>query len=314
MTIYVFGSINTDIIAKVRRIPVPGETMIAQSSITKPGGKGCNQAVAAARMGSSVKMIGKVGQDLFAQAAIENLKNNKIDVAAVGSSAKPSGIALINVDLKAENCIVVVSGANEDVTADQFNFSDFGKDDVLLLQMEVPLEESLKLLKKVKGKIKTTILNVAPFGKLPEEIYDYLDYLIVNEHEAVGIAKTLDMDYNLLPSKLAANISQKIPCRVIVTNGPEGCFLGSKGQVWHVPALPVQPVDTTGAGDTFCGIFASILDQGQEDLQAMRIACIGASLACLVEGAQDGMPTMSQIMTEVEKNQQSQQTATKLAV
>ncbi len=314
MTVYVFGSINTDIIAKVRRIPMPGETMIAQSSITKPGGKGCNQAVAAARAGSGVKMIGKVGKDLFAQSAIENLKNNKIDAAAVGASDKPSGIALINVDLKAENCIVVVSGANEDVTADQFTFDKFNKDDVLVLQMEVPIEESLKLLKKVKGKIKTKILNVAPFGKLPDDIYDYLDYLIVNEHEAVGIAKSLNMDYNLLPSKLASNISQKISCRVIVTNGAEGCFLGNKGQVWHVPALPVQPIDTTGAGDTFCGIFASILDQGQDDLHAMRMACIGASLACLVEGAQDGMPTMDKIQAEANKSQQFKEAITKLAV
>lgn len=314
MTVFVFGSINTDIIAKVRRIPMPGETIIAQTSLTKPGGKGANQAVAAARSGSNVQMIGKLGNDLFADSALENLRANSIDITTVGRSDKPSGIALINVDLKAENCIVVVSGANEDVKADQFDVAAVKPGDVLLLQMEVPLDENIKLLKKISGKIKTKILNVAPFGKLPEEIYDYLDYVIVNEHEAVGIAKSLNLDYNLLPAKLAANIAQKIPSAIIVTNGPEGCFLARKDHIWHAPALSVQPVDTTGAGDTFCGIFASALAQSYSELDAIRLASIGASLACLVEGAQDGMPSLEKIEAESKKSAQSKNPITKLAV
>jgi len=313
MSVYVFGSINTDIIAKVRRIPNPGETMIAQSSITKPGGKGANQAVAAARAGSVVKMIGRLGQDLFADAAIENLSKNGIDTACVGRSAKASGVALINVDQRGENCIVVVPGANEDVVAADFKFSAFSANDALVLQMEVPIEESLKLLQSVKGKIKTKILNVAPFAKLPMDIYQYLDYLIVNEHEAVGIAKLLNMDYNLLPAKLAENIAHKIPCRVIVTNGAEGCYLASRDDVWHIPAMVVQPVDTTGAGDTFCGIFAALLEQGKTDIEAAKIASVGASLACLVEGAQDGMPKLDKIMSCIDQLPPVKKLATRLA-
>lgn len=293
--ILVFGSINMDLVASVPAIPRPGETVLSPGYRALFGGKGANQAVAAARMGGAVSMVGRVGRDSFGDACRANLAANGVGTAHVASCGEPTGCAFITVDEAGENAITVASGANRRVEADDLPASILGPKTVAVLQMEVPLAASLAAARRVKSAGGQVIWNLAPaparLGR--DELLDLLattDVLVVNEIEAAMAAAVLDGPTDFTAAAQLLAVRGGLAC--VVTAGGAGAFMATAdGGLRHVPAVPVTPVDTTGAGDTFVGVLASELAAQAELETALQQACAAASMACLAAGAQEGMPT-----------------------
>lgn len=305
--ILVFGSINMDLVASVRAIPRPGETVLSPGYRTLFGGKGANQAVAAARMGGHVMMIGRIGRDSFGEACRANLAANRVRTDHVAMSDVPTGCAFITVDEAGENAITVASGANRMLDAHDLPTGLLGPETVAVMQMEVPLAASLAAARRVKSAGGQVIWNLAPTPARLEraELLDLLattDVLVVNEIEAAMVATVLDgaTDFKAAAQLLAAQGG--LSC--VVTAGGAGAFMAAPGgALRHVPAVPVTPVDTTGAGDTFVGVLAGELAARAELEMALTQACAAASMACLSAGAQEGMPTRAALKTWLDDRQ-----------
>jgi ribokinase len=303
-TVLVFGSVNIDLVACVEAIPRPGETVLAQRYETLFGGKGANQAVAASRaLGGPpgrVTMIGRVGSDSFGEAALGNLAANGIAVEMVRRSEVSTGCAFITVDDRGENAITVAVGANATVAADDVGDTDIAQARVLVLQMEVPVEQSLAVATRARASGVCIIWNLAPVppaldGGLCRRIAAVTDILIVNEHEAVAFAAAIGApaaDYGTAAANIAANGVRT----VVVTAGAAGALAVHRdGRRATAAALAVTPVDTTGAGDTFVGVFAAGMAEGRSFEEALARGCRGASLACMTMGAQAGMPSRTDL-------------------
>jgi ribokinase len=292
--ITVFGSINIDLVTRVARTPGPGETVRGSDYRLIPGGKGANQALAARRAGASVRLLGAIGYDAFADIALIELKPAGVDVSGVARPSATTGLAIITVDDKGENTIVVSPGANAHATAASIPLGIFGPRDTLLLQMEVPFAESLAAAKIARAAGTRVILSVAPYTALPAEDVAAFDVIIVNEHEAADLAKHLGIAARGADATVTA-LARRLGHTVIATLGPEGAIAATGTEVIRVPALKVTPVDTTGAGDTFCGVLAAYLDEGADLNTAMRMAAIAGSLAVTKEGAQPSFPMRAAI-------------------
>jgi ribokinase len=303
--ILVFGSINMDLVAEVATIPRPGETVLSPSYAHLFGGKGANQAVAAARVArpGGVTMVGCVGDDPFGRMCTANLAANGVDVRAIGISEHPTGCAFITVDRAGQNAITVASGANAQLGASSVPDGHFGAGTTGVFQMEVPFAASLEVARRLKacGRV---IWNFAPvpaeFGS--EELSALLaatDVFVVNEIEARSAAAILGVsDQGLEADAQALAASGSAAC--VVTAGEHGAVAFIQEGKRHIaPALAIQPVDTTGAGDTFVGILAAGLHAGKAFGAALQEACIGASLACRAKGAQAGMPNQTEIQAAV---------------
>ncbi|MGO4173910.1 ribokinase [Bosea sp. TAF32] len=294
--ILVFGSINVDLVARVATIPGPGKTVLAPSYERHFGGKGANQAVAAARLAAHgrVAMAACVGDDGFGRESIDNLAASGVAVDLVRTGAKPTGCAFITVDARAENAITVASGANLEPGADDVPEALLGADTLLVLQMEVPFAQSLVLARRVRASGGRVVWNCAPVpdGFPAADAAALLaasDVLIVNEHEAADIAAALGH-----PGGEIAGLIAGTATRCIVTAGAEGAYgYTPEGERLHAAAPRIEPVDTTGAGDTFVGAVAAALDEGLDLQQALDIGCSAAALSCLARGAQAGMPLRS---------------------
>lgn len=299
--ILVFGSLNADFFLSVRTFPAPGETVLTPGALIKAGGKGANQAAAAAKAGGLVKMIGAVGTDEVAKVPITALRSLGVDCSAMQVSELATGMAMIMVDGQGENSIVVASGANTAVSADAVAQTALNEDVVLVMQMEVPPAENFKLLRRAKAAGARTILNVAPACPIPEADLELADYLILNEIEADAVYASLFEKTFLSVEEKAAAIAEKTGGVCLVTMGAGGVAGAENGEIFKVSALSVQPVDTTGAGDAFVGIFAAMLDNGLDTRQAARYAAAGAGLACLKIGAQEALPSLKEIETRVEE-------------
>lgn len=302
-TILVFGSINVDLVARVAAIPRPGETVLAPSYETVCGGKGANQAVAAARMaapGTAVAMVGRVGEDAFGSVVLGNLRRNGIETAGVAAGPEPTGCAFISVDGRGENAITVASGANGVLSADAVPAELIGPDTVAVLQMEVPFEASLQVARRTRDAGGRVLWSYAPApaGFPPEKLRALLgasDVFIANEHEAMAAAGLLGHEAATSP-EASAWLARATGATVILTAGADGAFAFlPDGSEETAPALEIEPVDTTGAGDTFAGILAAELAAGSALPEGLRSACIGASLACLAAGAQTAMPRRAEI-------------------
>jgi len=242
--IVVFGSINTDIMMQLDRLPKPGETLLASHAMYSPGGKGANQALAARLAGSEVKLFGQVGNDHFGPASLEILKAGGVDLSGVGASDANTGCASIWVDSGGENSIALDAGANTSTRASQVPDADLGPETVVLMQMEVTPGESWALVKRAKQRGAKVILNVAPAAMVPHDILGMLDYLIVNELEAVAVAHEVGLTTET-PTQIPRALARQYGNTCIMTLGGAGllCF-GPEGG-WQVPALPIAPVDTT---------------------------------------------------------------------
>jgi ribokinase len=288
----VFGSINVDLLFKVPSLPRPGETVLCPGYERAAGGKGANQATAAARAGAVVRMIGHVGDDSFGRFAREAMVAAGVYCAAIGTSPKATGIAVIGVDQDAENQIIVASGANLDTAAGQVKDSELASGVTVLCQNEVRAEASLALLERAKARGARTILNLAPAGTVPPSVLSMIDLLVVNEIEgrmAAGCADGAEV------AAFARDLATTYDLTCVVTLGAEGALAIGPNLALRVAALPIEPVDTTGAGDAFVGVLAASLDLGHELGAALRRASVAAGLACTKLGAQTSQPSAAQI-------------------
>lgn len=292
--IVVFGSINIDLVARVPALPRAGETVAGPDYQAIPGGKGANQALAARRAGADVVMVGAVGRDGFAGPALSVLSAGGVDVSRVASVDAPTGAAFIAVDGEGQNQIVVAAGANAAVRAAALDGLAASPRDILLLQWEVAESEILAAARWARGREMRVMLNRAPAGPISAELATLLDVVIVNEHEVLALAAGFgfaDQDADTV----AAALSERHGLAVAVTLGAEGAICWADGIRHESPAYPVEVVDTTAAGDTFCGALAAALDRRRGLETAVEFAAAAGSLACTRFGAQSSIPDRAAI-------------------
>lgn len=296
--ICVVGSINMDLVVTVDHFPQPGETLFGKEFRTFPGGKGANQAIAAGRLQADVRMVGKVGDDIYGEQLILNLQKNRVNPEGVFVDPDVStGVAVIKVDGAGENQIVVVSGANGKLDSrfiDQ-QFAAMLEYDIFLFQLEIPLETVVYAIKKLKRHCKTIILDPAPACRLPDEIFGCLDYITPNEMEMAMITgkriKTAD------DAKEAGDwLRRKGVGTVIIKMGKNGAYLSSDQECSLIPGFTVNAVDTTGAGDSFNAGFGVSLAHGNNLRESVRFANAVGALSTTAEGAQSAMPNWDQVM------------------
>ncbi len=287
--ITIVGSINLDLVADVERLPAPGETVPGSTFRTAPGGKGANQALAAARAGGQVRMVGAIGKDAFAGEATALLTQGKVDLTAVSETHASTGVALIFVDGKGENVIVVVPGANAAVLPGDVAKADLRKGDILLLQHEIPLDTVGAALDAARSAGAVSILNTAPFRADAADLLAKADYVVANETEFGLYVEALALAGSDRESQMRAFVDAT-GRTIVVTLGGEGVVALEADHFLRLPALPVKPVDTVGAGDTFCGYFAAGLAEGLPLDRALARATAAGSLACLKPGAQPAIP------------------------
>ena len=292
--VVIVGSLNSDIVVTAPRHPSPGETVLGETVAMFPGGKGANQAVAAARAGGTVTMVGRVGADAAGTVLTDGLRADGIDVGNVGiCQHDPTGTALIVVATDSgENTIVVVPGANAKLRPvhidDAFATEGAGAGSVLLAQLEIPLPSVTHALELAKDRGMTTILNAAPATPGFGPLLPLVDLLVVNEHELGAAAGVEGLEAGV------ATILEKVPA-VIVTLGSQGALVADRSGSHRIAAHAVEPVDTTGAGDAFCGVLAASLAAGLDLRAAARRANAAGALATTVAGAQPSAPTAEAI-------------------
>jgi ribokinase len=292
--VVVFGSINLDLVTRVPRLPSPGETLIGSGFASYPGGKGANQALAAARAGAVVRMYGAVGRDGAAASALVLLRAGTVDVAGIRAVDAPTGCATILVDDAGENAIVVVPGANERVDPDAVPDAVLGAGTVLLLQHEVPSSANAALVARAARAGTRIVLNAAPARPLNRKLLAMIATLIVNVSEAAALAPLFGWpaEAGAFAAAAAAAIDG---LEVVVTRGAAGAISVRGHDRIHVPAPNVEVIDTTGAGDAFVGAFAAALDAGDDRPRALSIAIAAGSLACTMHGAQPALPARDAI-------------------
>jgi len=295
--IIVIGSSNTDMVVKSKKLPSPGETILGGTFMMNPGGKGANQAVAAARLNGNVTFVTKTGNDLFGEQAKHLFDNEGINTRFIIKDLKnPSGVALISVDENGENCIVVASGSNAALTAYDIDDAVYitEKSDVFLLQLEIPLSTVEFVAEKALKNGNRIILNPAPAHILSDDLYRCLYVITPNENEA-ELLTGIKVNDELTAKKAAVKLLQKGVKNVVITMGAAGAYLLSEGVSKIVPAVTVKPVDTTAAGDVFNGALAVALSEGKELEVAVAFANKAAAISVTRMGAQASAPYRNEI-------------------
>jgi ribokinase len=286
--IVVVGSINMDLVTVAPRFPAPGETLLGERFLSVHGGKGGNQAVAAARLGADVHMIGAVGDDAFATSLRDGLKQEGVDIAHVATIEHcSSGTASITV-ASGENEIVVVPGANARLQPSHVAQAQhlIESADAVLVQMEIPLETVEATLRMAHARHVPVILNPAPAQRLPEAWLQLARYITPNQHElATLLGANAQEDFR--------HLMKRAPCPVVLTRGVDGAWFREEGEPQHQPGFAVEAVDSTGAGDTFNAAFAVFLQEGLP--VAVRKACAAAALSVTRLGARGGMPHPAEV-------------------
>lgn len=293
----VVGSINVDLVVRAPRLPAPAETVTGGSFEQHHGGKGANQAVAAARLGAAVTFVGAVGEDEFGRAALADLEREGIDVARVSRLGDAhTGVALIVVDERGENQIAVASGANASVTAQLVESAmeslDLAPGGVLLANFEIADEAVLAAARRAAENGMHVIINPAPARELPMELLRTAPILVPNQAEAEALTGEHE------PSSAARALAARTAATVIVTLGAAGAIVVGPGGIERLPAQFAEVVDTTGAGDTFCGALAAELAGGTALIDAARIAVRAASMSVTAPGARGAMPTRKDLAVQ----------------
>lgn len=297
--IIVVGSCNTDMVIRVDHLPEPGETIIGHDFITNQGGKGANQAVAVKRLGGETAFIARLGNDDFGAKSLRLLTEEGIDTSFVRlTDGVSTGVALIPVDDKGENSIIVSSGANALLSPLDIEAAKplFEKASILLMQLETPVPTLISAARLAKQFGAKVVLNPAPYPKepLPMELLELVDIITPNETEAAGMSgvKVLDEESAL---KAICEIQKQGVGNVIITAGASGAYTSTEGQLVRIPSEKVEVVDTTAAGDTFCGALCVALSKGTDMVQAIRFANKAASLSVTRLGAWMSIPYEKEI-------------------
>lgn len=299
-SITVVGSANTDMVILADHFPSPGETILGGKFLMNPGGKGANQAVAAARLGGKVSFISRVGDDIFGQETFQNLQREGIDTRGLHKHPSlPSGVALITVDSQGENTIVVASGANMALSPEELaqHLSVIQSGEILLMQLEIPLESVVFAARAAFQSGRKVILNPAPAASLPLEIYPYIYALTPNETETAQLTGIKVND-----EKSAKKAAEKLVSlgvqHAVITLGAAGTYLHSKDVQRIIPAPKVTAIDSTAAGDTFNGGLAVALAEGMDWVAAVTFANRAAALSVTQMGAQASIP-LRQAVTDI---------------
>lgn len=291
--ILVFGSINMDLIAKTSRLPVPGETLLGHDFLTAAGGKGANQAVAAARLGISTQLIGRVGGDSFGRQLLADLHSAGVETSGVFvDQSVSSGVAVIAVDDSGENQIIVVAGANGRVNKEDVQRLEslLEGSAALLLQLEIPLSAVLSAVKAARTVGVTVMLDPAPVQDLPAELYPLVDIITPNEIEASQLVG-FPVDGEASAARASAELRQRGVRTVIVKLGAKGVFCASSEETFFVPAFPVVAVDTVAAGDAFNGAMAVALAEGHSLRKAVVWGAAAGAISATSAGAQPSLPS-----------------------
>lgn len=289
--VIVFGSINIDLVAKVPRLPIPGETLLGNSFSTVPGGKGANQAVAVARLGIPTTLVGRVGKDNFGQELLQNLEKDhvQIDGVLIDESVN-SGVAVIAVDESGENHIIVIPGANGNVNQEDVErlIEQLPTATVLLLQLEIPLSAVQKAAQAAQEFGVKVIFDPAPARTVPSELYPLIDIITPNAVEA-GQLVGFEVNNQETAQKAAAELQQRGVNTVIIKLGAQGVFCAA-AETFFIPAFSVQAVDTVAAGDAFNGGLAAALALGHSLREAVVWGAAAGAIAATMPGAQSSLP------------------------
>lgn len=294
--ICVIGSLNMDLVVNVDTMPKPGQTLLGGNFKEVPGGKGANQAVAMARLEGNISMIGKVGNDSFGKTLIEALNDDNVNTNHVHIANCSTGVAFITVDKNAQNAIVVAPGANFQLTKDDIdkNIDCIKNSDIVVIQLETPLETVKYALQVAKDLNKYTILNPAPAVKLDDEIIKNVDLLTPNETE-LEIISELKIENEDDIIKAASKVIEKGVKELIVTLGSKGSLYINEERSFFKSAYKVEAVDTTAAGDSFTGALAVALSNNKTMEEAMDFASKVGALSVMKEGAQSSLPTLKDV-------------------
>ncbi|MEI6049182.1 MAG: ribokinase [Bacteroidota bacterium] len=296
--IIVIGSSNTDMVIKSKKLPVPGETILGGIFLMNPGGKGANQAVAAARLGGNVTFVTKTGNDMFGAEALKQFGNEGVDARYIIKDTKnPSGVALINVDENGENSIVVAPGSNGTLSAYDINDEVFetNQADIFLMQLEIPVGTVEFVAEKVAGKGNRVILNPAPARLLSDDLFNCIFLITPNETEAellTGI-KVTDLSS---AEKAAIILQDKGVKNVVITMGGSGAYIKAGTLSKIVPVVPVRAVDTTAAGDVFNGALAVAISEDKNIEDAVIFANKAAAISVTRMGAQASAPYRKEVI------------------
>jgi len=292
--IHVVGALNADLVVRTPRFPQPGETISGEDLQVIPGGKGANQAVAAARLGANVSMLGRVGKDNFGDFLLDNLQSNHVDTTLIQRDDASTGTATIIVDSNGQNSIVLSAGANGKVSLLDVEHASFSTFDLLLLQLEIPTPTVLSATQLAKQHGVRVILNPAPAKPLPDELISLADFIIPNETE---LSLLTSMEVKDIPSaeKAARVLLAKGSQNVIVTLGSKGALIVNKETSTHVDTYHVDVVDTTAAGDAFIGGFANALLENKSLEESVRFGCACGALATTKFGAQPSLPMKEEV-------------------
>ena len=292
--ILVIGSLNADLVVRAPRFPAPGETISGEDLAIIPGGKGANQAVAAARQGAKVSMVGRVGSDSFGPTLTQNLQKNNVDITHVKGDSSATGTAIIVVDADGQNSIVLSPGANGKVTPADVDVVPFQDVDTLLLQLEIPLETVIHAASVARQNGLRVVLNPAPARQLPDSLLADIDILIPNESELQLLTGQPVTDTTSAEAAAKALLAKGVQT-VIVTLGEKGALLVTPENVELVPAFNVDVVDTTAAGDAFIGGLAAALLTGKSLEEAVLYGNASGALTATKFGAQPSLPTAEDV-------------------
>jgi len=300
MSVLVFGSLNLDLVTYADKLPAIGETIVGEKLLKFPGGKGLNQAIAARRAGSEVLMVGSIGNDADGDYLFNILKSENIDPKFITKTSEQTGIAVIEVSKSAENRIIIIAGANSKTRFSNKVLTSSPSVTVSLAQLETPIAEVAKFIHESKAARKITMLNPAPIQKLDQQLLQDTDYLIANETEAsflVGSAvEHLSKDEAVtIARQLQKNGSKK----VIITLGEQGSVYLDQEKELFTPAYKVKAVDTTAAGDAFCGAFATAISENKPVEYALKFASAAGGLAATKAGAVPTLPTQQEILSMI---------------